>query len=75
MTHSAGKYDSHQFKFAERVNYSEMRDFVGHLTVLSRPTHPAPEQPVRWMPGGFPRKGAMFLSPRPAGAGFNDRVK
>src|SRR6266704_3117578 len=41
-----GKYTSRQFKFAERVNYEEMHDFVvfleGHIG-----TNAAPEKPVQ----------------------------
>jgi plastocyanin len=28
---TGGKYESHQFKFVERVNYADMRDFVVYL--------------------------------------------
>jgi len=40
---AGGNYDSRQFKFAEKINYAEMRDFVvlieGHLTNAVVPTN------------------------------------
>ena len=55
-----GKYDSHQFKFAERVNYSEMRDFVVYIDGLVETNAPAPEEPVRVVTRRVSQKGAMF---------------
>src|SRR5581483_2555405 len=43
-----GKYDSRAFKFAERVNYEEMRDFVVYIegpVGTSRPV--VPEKPLQ----------------------------
>src|SRR5438105_10418278 len=55
-----GKYDSRQFKFAERVNYSEMRDFVvyieGPVGAQSKP----PEKPAQIVTSRVLQKGAMF---------------
>jgi plastocyanin len=58
-----GKYASRQFKFAERVNYEEMHDFVVFIegrvgTNLSAPT--APVQVVTARPTTVLQKGAMF---------------
>ncbi len=44
----AGKYDSHEFKFVERVNYAEMRDFVVYIDgPVAGPKPVAPEKPVQ----------------------------
>ncbi len=42
---ASGKYDSHQFKFVERVNYDEMRDFIVYIDgpVTNQPDAKAPE--------------------------------
>src|ERR1051325_665265 len=58
-----GKYASRQFKFAERVNYQEMHDFVVYIegkvgTSLSAPK--APVQVVTTRPTSVLQKGAMF---------------
>jgi len=56
----SGKYDSHQFRFVERVNYAEMKDFVvyidGPLAVKITP----PEKPARVVTSRVEQKGAMF---------------
>jgi plastocyanin len=45
---SGGKYDSHQFKFVERVNYDEMRDFVVYIEGPIAGLKPAvPDKPLR----------------------------
>jgi plastocyanin len=39
---AAGKYDSRKYKFAERINYAELRDFVVYIDGV---TAPKPAQP------------------------------
>jgi plastocyanin len=55
-----GKYDSRQFKFVERVNYADMRDFVvfidGPMAIKVAP----PEAPARVVTSRVEQKGAMF---------------
>jgi len=55
-----GKYDSRQFKFGERVNYSEMRDFIVYIEgpVGAKPT--PPEKPAQVVTSRVLQKGAMF---------------
>ena len=55
-----GKYDSRQFKFAERVNYSEMRDFVVYIEgpVGAKPKPPG--KPAQVVTSRVLQKGAMF---------------
>jgi plastocyanin len=57
---SGGKYDSRQFKFVERVNYAEMRDFVVYIEgpVGAKPVPPA--QPAQVVTSRVMQKGAMF---------------
>ena len=55
-----GKYDSRQFKFAERMNYSEMHDFVVYiLGPVGAPPQP-PEKPAQVVTSRVLQKGAMF---------------
>src|SRR5215831_1051690 len=49
---SGGKYDSRQFKFVERVNYEEMRDFIVYI-----------EGPIT---GKAPEKPAQIVTARPS---------
>src|SRR6476659_9296238 len=42
-----GKYGSRQFKFAERVNYEEMHDFVVYLEGKVGTNLTAPKDPVQ----------------------------
>ena len=60
---AAGKYDSRKFKFVERVNYAEMRDFVVYIDQPeSKATPPAaPVQVVTTKK--ITQQGAVF-SPR-----------
>ena len=44
---TGGKYDSRKFKFAERVNYAEMRDFVVYLVGPVGTNTAPPEKPVQ----------------------------
>ena len=57
---SNNKYDSRQFKFVERVNYSEMRDFVVYIEgpVGAKPA--PPEKPLQVVTKRVLQKGAMF---------------
>ena len=58
----SGKYDTRQFKFVERVNYAEMRDFVVYIVgpVGEKPVK-APEKPVQVVTKKqVAQKGAMF---------------
>ena len=60
---AGGKYDSRKFKFVERVNYAEMRDFVVYIDQpVDKPVAPAaPVQVVTTKK--ITQKGAVF-SPR-----------
>src|SRR4051812_46088005 len=60
---SGGKYASRQFKFAERVNYEEMHDFVVYLEGRVGTNVTAPNDPVQVVtarPTSVLQKGAMF---------------
>jgi len=56
-----GKYDSRKYKFAERINYDELRDFVVYIDgpVAGLPT--ATNQSVRVDTKRVNQKGAAFL--------------
>ena len=58
---ACGKYDSRQFKFVERVNYSELRDFVVFIDGLKLTNAAAPEKPAQVVTRRVTQKGAMFL--------------
>src|SRR5437660_2568592 len=55
-----GKYDSRQFKFIERINYAELRDFLvyieGPVGNVTPPEHPAQVRTER-----ITQKGATFV--------------
>jgi len=58
-----GKYDSRQFKFVERVNYDELRDFIVYIEGAVGPKMTAPEthaQVVTVKNPSVTQKGAMF---------------
>jgi plastocyanin len=57
---AAGHYASHRYKFAERVDYSELRDFVVYIEgpVGSKVVPPA--QPVSIATSRITQKGAEF---------------
>ena|SRR5882672_739681 len=55
-----GKYDSRQFKFAERVNYSEMRDFVVYIVGPVGDKPKPPQKPAQVVTSRVLQKGAMF---------------
>lgn len=56
-----GKYDSRQFKFAERVNYADMHDFVVYIQgpVGTKPVV-IPDKPAQVITSRVQQKGAMF---------------
>jgi len=58
---SDGKYEDRKYKFVERVNYSELRDFVVYLDgpVGERPA--PPEKPLSVNTRRIAQKGAVFL--------------
>jgi plastocyanin len=56
-----GKYDSRKFKFAERVDYSELRDFVVYLEGRVGTNLPAPVEPSKVITTRkVSQKGAVF---------------
>jgi plastocyanin len=57
-----GKYDSRKFKFVERVNYAEMRDFVVYIDQPAAKAAP-PVEPAKVVTKKITQKGAVF-SPR-----------
>src|SRR3954469_14283258 len=60
---SGGKYASRQFKFAERVNYEEMHDFVVYIEGRVGTNSPVPEKAVQVVttrPTSVLQHGAMF---------------
>ncbi len=61
QTASGGKYDSRKFKFAERVNYAELRDFVVCLEgPVGDKVVAAPDKPVTVDTRRITQKGAIF---------------
>jgi plastocyanin len=56
-----GKYDSRQFKFVERVNYDEMRDFVVYLDgPVGTNSFPPPLQVAQVVTRRVRQRGANF---------------
>jgi plastocyanin len=56
-----GKYDSRKFKFAERIDYAELRDFVVYIDGPLGTTAVPPEKPVQVLTTRrINQKGAMF---------------
>ncbi|MDB6019588.1 MAG: hypothetical protein JWR19_4077 [Pedosphaera sp.] len=56
-----GAYDSRAFKFAEKVNYQEMRDFVIYIEgTVGTNTPVAPAKPVQVVTRKVMQKKAMF---------------
>jgi plastocyanin len=51
---AGGKYDSRKFKFAERVNYADLRDFVVYID------HATPVKPMKPVIRTISQKGATF---------------
>jgi len=55
------KYDSHKYKFAERINYAELRDFVVYIDQPSAEKPVPPSQPLQVMTAKrVTQRGAMF---------------
>ena len=57
---SDGKYASRQFKFAERVNYESMHDFLVYIEGPVGTNATAPAEPVQVVTRKIAQKGAMF---------------
>ena len=57
---ACGKYDERKFKFAERVNYEEMHDFVVFIEGQVKGAPAAPEKPVQVVTSRVKQEGAMF---------------
>lgn len=57
-----GKYESRQFKFVERVNYEEMRDFIVYIegAVGPKPAIPQQHAQVVTVRKSVTQKGAIF---------------
>jgi plastocyanin len=55
-----GKYDSRQFKFAERVDYASMHDFLVYIEGVVGTNIAAPKEPVQVATRRVAQKGAMF---------------
>src|SRR5947209_7176566 len=55
-----GKYDSREFKFAERVNYAELHDFIVYIEgPVGTNTVIAPAKPAQVITSRVQQKGAM----------------
>jgi plastocyanin len=57
---AAGKYNSRQFKFVERINYAEMRDFVVFIDEAPADKPKPPAEPVQVTTKRITQKGAVF---------------
>jgi plastocyanin len=58
---ASGKYDSHQFKFVERVNYEEMHDFIVYIDGPLTNQIPAPAAETKQVvTKRVKQTGAMF---------------
>jgi plastocyanin len=56
-----GKYDSRKFKFVERINYAELRDFVVYIDERSTNTISPPSKPVQVVTTKrVTQRGALF---------------
>src|SRR5256885_14990088 len=56
-----GKYDSREFKFIERINYAEMRDFLLFIDGPIADKAVPPEKPVQVKTVRINQKGATFV--------------
>ena len=56
-----GKYDTRKFKFAERINYAEMRDFIVYIEGPAGPKPAIPGKPVQVVTERVTQKDAMFF--------------
>jgi len=58
---AGGKYDSRKFKFVERINYAELRDFVVYIDQAPALAPTPPAEPVQVVTTKkITQKGAMF---------------
>jgi plastocyanin len=57
---SGGKYDSRKYKFAERINYAELHDFVVYIDGPVGGKAATPQQVVTVDTRRISQKGAMF---------------
>jgi len=58
---AGGKYDSHQFKFVERVNYEEMSDFIVYIDgPLTNLPISLPAEPKQVVTKRVKQTGALF---------------
>ncbi len=57
---NGGKYDSRQFKFVERINYDEMRDFVVYIDGPVGPKSTTPPATAEVNTRRITQKGAVF---------------
>ena len=57
---SDGKYDSRKYKFAERINYDELQDFVVYIEGPMGETPAPPNKPVTVDTHRIAQKGATF---------------
>lgn len=57
---NCGKYDSRQFKFVERVNYDQMRDFVVYIEGPVGSVVAPPQKPIQVVTQRVLQKGAVF---------------
>jgi len=55
-----GKYDSRKYKFAERINYDELRDFVVYIKGPLGEAPAPPAKPLSVNTRRIAQKGAMF---------------
>src|SRR5881227_2656764 len=55
-----GKYDSRQFKFIERINYAELRDFLVFIEGPAGKVVP-PDKPAQVKTERITQKGATFV--------------
>jgi plastocyanin len=61
VTAAGGKYDSRKFKFTERIDYSEMNEFVVYLEGVIGTNAAPPEKPAQVVTNRrISQKGAMF---------------
>ena len=58
---SGGKYDSRKFKFVERVNYAQFRDFVVYVDMPMARTNAFTNHTVQVITRRIAQKGAVFL--------------
>src|SRR4051812_30241358 len=57
---TTGKYESRKFKFLERINYAELKDFVVYIDQPTGEKAAPPSRPVQVITKRVTQKGAMF---------------